>query len=72
MTRNSLTERLHFVVDQKLGGNWAELSRVAKLQPSTLQTVKSGSDPRGNTLIGICEALNLYADWLLRNEHKLI
>lgn len=67
MTKN-LYERLNLVVEEKLKGNWAELARITGLTPSTLQGIKEGKDPRGNTLIRISEALNVSIDWLLTGE----
>lgn len=67
MTKN-LFERLDLVIGEKLNGKWSELAKATGLTPSTLQGIKEGKDPRGNTLLRISDALNVSIDWLLTGQ----
>lgn len=62
MAEDHWAPRLHRAVEEKLGGNWAELARRAGLTPSTLQQAKTGGDIRLSTLSRIAEALGLTID----------
>ena len=62
------SDRLAKSVDDFAGGNWAELARRAGLTRSTLQQIKNGADPRGDTLLRISRALDVSVDWLLSGE----
>lgn len=71
-------DRLHFAVNEKLQGNWADLARKSELTPSTIHQIKTGSDPKMSSLERIGKALDVSLDWLLsgsgemdRNEQRL-
>lgn len=68
---NNLFQRLDLVIGEKLNGNWAELARITGFNPSTLQGIKEGKDPRGSTLLRISEALNVSIDWLLTGQGSM-
>ena len=66
-----IADRLQSLVDSKYGGNWAEIARLSKLTPSTLQPIKQGKDARGSTLLRISEALGISLDWLIAGEEEM-
>ncbi len=64
----NFSDRLKAEVDQKFGGNWAELARKTGLKPSTLQQIKKGADPRLSTLRRIADGLEVDLSYLLATE----
>jgi len=68
MTLNNLSDRLKHVVYQKYKGKWVMLAHAAGMSPTSIQSVKNGSDMRQSTLLRICDAMNVNADWLLTGE----
>ncbi|MBI5782345.1 MAG: helix-turn-helix domain-containing protein [Gammaproteobacteria bacterium] len=70
MTQELFKTRLHRAVEEKLGGNWAELARRAGLTPSTLQQAKAGKDVRISTMRQIAAALGMPVDWFFEFEFE--
>jgi DNA-binding Xre family transcriptional regulator len=71
MTKNNssdISERLNAIVKERFNDTWSELAKITGLSPSTLQPIKNGGDLRVNTLLRICDSLNINADWLLTGE----
>lgn len=67
-TVDTFFERLDFVVNDKLHGNWADLSRKSGLAASAIHKIKNGTEPKISSLKRICDALNVSSDWLLTGK----
>ena len=68
---NSLCDKLNYLVNAKLGGNWTELSRLTGIGISTLQPLKKGGNPRLDTIKRIAAALNVSIDWLASEDEEI-
>jgi len=64
-TKENFINRLNALVQERLEGNWAELSRITGLAPSAIHKIKNGTDPKLSSLERICEALDTSMDWLV-------
>ncbi|WP_130472775.1 LexA family transcriptional regulator [Candidatus Magnetaquicoccus inordinatus] len=60
--------RLNDVVNQEDIGNWAQLSKVANIPMSTLQSIKKGVNPGFDTISRIAAATGISLDWLATGE----
>jgi transcriptional regulator with XRE-family HTH domain len=61
-------ERLERTVDEKMNGNWAELSRKCGISTPTLSKIKGGTEPGIEKVIKIANALDVSIEWLTRGE----
>ena len=63
--------RLTYLVEERLGGNWAELSRISGLSGSSIHKIKNGSELKLTSLEKICNALNVSLDWLVTGRGEI-
>jgi transcriptional regulator with XRE-family HTH domain len=70
-TIDNFLHRLTYLVEERLGGNWAELSRISGLSGSSIHKIKNGSEPKLTSLEKICNALNVSLDWLVTGRGEI-
>lgn len=70
-TIDNFLHRLTYLVEDRLGGNWAELSRISGLSGSSIHKIKNGSEPKLTSLEKICNALNVSLDWLVTGRGEI-
>lgn len=73
----SLKDRLDELIKIKMSGNYSTLARMAGIHPTTLQSIKNGTEPKVYTIMKIAKALGVTTDYLIEgigqvNESKPI
>lgn len=64
--------RLNDLVDLHFDGVWSRLAMAMGVAPSTMQNIKTGSEPRLDTLLRIANAFGLTLDSLVFGDNPLL
>lgn len=67
-SKENFFERLENLVNEKMNGNWAELSRISGISKGMLSNFKRNRTPSLETAMKLADALNVTTDWLIRGK----